>query len=353
MKKSALAKLAFQDEKATRKHNDDPVDKMRCPFQLDNERVIRSKAFRRLKHKTQLFLTPRQELFRTRMTHTLESIQIARSIAEYLGLNSNLAQAIALSHDLGHTPFGHAGERALNRYLKKASNNEKEFNHNVQSVRIVTRLEKLTGKPFDGLNLTEQVIHGITSRNPNSNPRPQTQEALVAGYADTIAYVNHDFEDLVHSGLLHHDSVSGEYSKALQKMGRSHEERVSTWIEDILNASTKAGKVTMSNGVRQDTEKIRTMLYGKEGILKTAFPISVKDREAEHIITLLTDFYYKEELGVIGRYLEPGEKEILMEKLEGEDRLQVVADHIAGMTDTYAYEKYELIFSPKVIQYKF
>src|SRR5690554_6002300 len=197
---------------------------IRTDFQRDRDRIIHSKSFRRLKHKTQVFIAPEGDHYRTRLTHTLEVAQIARTLARALRLNEDLVEAIALGHDLGHTPFGHTGERVLDRL------NPKGFKHNEQSVRVVDFLEQRNHKR--GLNLTYEVRDGI--KNHTGNTKPQTLEGQVVRYADRIAYINHDIDDAIRAGVIKSEDLPKE---AIEILGNSHGERINNMIFDIIKNS--------------------------------------------------------------------------------------------------------------------
>ena len=221
---------------------------LRTDFQRDRDRIIHSKSFRRLKYKTQVFLPARGDHFRTRLTHTLEVAQIARTMARNLNLNEDLTEAIALGHDLGHTPFGHAGERELNRLLRP----EHTFCHNVQSLRTVDFLEK-DGK---GLNLTWEVRDGIV--NHTGPQKPATPEGKLVRFADRIAYVNHDIDDALRSGILAPQDIPKDYEKFL---GNTHSSRINAMVSDVVNESEKQGMIVMSELGWAALDQLRNFLF--------------------------------------------------------------------------------------------
>ncbi|TDA70192.1 MAG: deoxyguanosinetriphosphate triphosphohydrolase [Clostridia bacterium] len=290
--------------------------KVRTDFQRDRDRIIHSKAFRRLKHKTQVFIAPEGDHFRTRLTHTLEVAQIARTIARALRLNEDLTEAIALGHDLGHTPFGHAGEEALNQVHPGG------FRHNEQSLRVVDKLEQ-----EGGLNLTWEVRDGIV--NHTGATEPQTLEGQIVRLADRIAYVNHDIDDAIRGGILKADDLPGS---CLQVLGRAHRERINTMVLDVIHNSLDSSWIKMSPEVQESTTKLRGFLF------QTVYVGSLAKVEEDKAKKLVQELYRY--------YLEhPGELPPLGEA-EG-DLSRRVCDYIAGMTDTYAVSRYSALFVPK------
>ena len=292
---------------------------MRTDFQRDRDRVIYSKAFLRLKNKTQVFFSPEGDHFRTRMTHTIDVSQIARSIARSLALNEDLAEAIALGHDLGHTPFGHAGERVLNSLAPGG------FSHNVQSLRVVDVLEK-DGK---GLNLTFEVRDGIL--NHKKSGRPATLEGKAVSLADRIAYVNHDIEDAIRAGLLQEEDLPREEVRIL---GGSSRDRINTMISSIYEAS--AGKDTVSMGEREAhaLENLRSFMFEKVYIT----PLSMKEEErAKRMLSAMYDFFYRHRERLPAFYFK------LCEQYPIE---QVLCDYLSSMTDKFAVAVFNNLFIP-------
>jgi dGTPase len=314
-----------------------PVFEDRCQFrtdfQRDRDRIIHSKAFRRLKYKTQVFLSPTGDHMRTRLTHTLEVTQIARTIARALDLNEDLTEAIGLGHDLGHTPFGHAGERALARVFPG-------FRHNEQSLRVVDHLER----DGVGLNLTDQSRDGILRHSKPARAitgemagTPATAEAQIVKIADGIAYINHDFDDAVRGGMLEEqhlpDIVSG-------RLGTRHSERINTLVEDIvfesrqlLAAPHDGGRViTMSTSVLEAADAMRDFLFERVYAPINAHPSTT---HAEQVVEALFEHYVENPDNLPG---------IIAPPLTGEPIERRVADVISGMTDRYAMRCYESLF---------
>lgn len=353
MEKHSLSRMAFPNEKATRKHSEKfkNLNKIRTkfPFQLDKERITRCKAFRRLKHKTQFFLTPRNDVYRTRITHTIETAEIARAIAQTLELNTDLAECIALAHDLGHAPFGHAGERALDKAVRKLSRGKMGFDHNIQSFKIATKLEQLGEKEFGGLNLTQQVLEGILFHK-RGHANKKTEEAVVAMLADDITYVNHDFEDLVDSGFLIKTPTS--FLSELKKLGNSHEERINVFIEDVYTTSCQKKHVAMGVSIRRRIARLRKLLH-KEVLSQD--PFREKETEAERYILMLYEFFTNKNNGKRFKQLEELgylKDQTVIDLVRG-DTLEVALNYVAGMTDTFATDLYKILFAPEIQDYKF
>ena len=298
---------------------DIPPCPMRTCFQRDVDRVVHSKSFRRLKHKTQVFLQPEGDHYRTRMTHTLEVSRIARTMARALCLNEDLAEAAALGHDLGHTPFGHAGERALSRVV------EGGFRHYEQSLRVVDRLEK----DGEGLNLCDEVRSGILCHT--AGPVANTLEGQLVRFADKIAYINHDIDDAMRGGIIYPTDIPAGISPPL---GYTHGERIETLTLDVIESS-REGDV-----IRQSEPIARAMAQLKEFMFEAVYfnPVAKgEEGKAEDMICLLFDYYVKHT-----DKLPPEYQDILVR--EGAQR--AVVDYIAGMTDTYAVEKFGELFIP-------
>ena len=284
----------------------------------DRDRIIHCKSFRRLKHKTQVFLSPVGDHYRTRLTHTLEVAQIARTIARGLLLNEDLTEAIAMGHDLGHTPFGHSGESVLNRIVPGG------FEHNKQSLRIVEKLEN--GK---GLNLTFEVRDGIL--NHKKSGHPSTLEGVVVSLADRIAYVNHDIDDAVRAGLLSNDILP---KSCIEAIGATHGERINTLVLDILQTSSGKNHVEMSGEISSEFEKLRQFLFDN---LYHDSAAKAEEGKAEGVIERLYYHYLKHV-----SELPPEFTKYIDE--DGPDR--IAADYIACMTDRYAVRDYTRLFVP-------
>ena len=294
---------------------------IRPVFQRDRDRIIHSKSFRRLKDKTQVFLTPEGDHYRTRLTHTLEVSQNARTIAKALRLNEDLAEAIALGHDLGHTPFGHAGERALNEVCPYG------FEHNVQSVRTVDVLEK-SGM---GLNLTMEVRDGILNHQTSGNP--VTLEGKIVRFSDKIAYIHHDMDDAVRGGILTESDIPKEISDVI---GETCGERLDVFIHDLVTNSQGKNDICMSDEVDRAMKQLRNFMFERVYNNRQA---KGEEEKAEQLMITLYEYYMK------NINLLPQEYQRLM--YDGEAKERVVCDYIGAMTDRFAIAKYEEIYIPK------
>ncbi len=304
-------------------------DPFRTEFQRDRDRIIHCKSFRRLSHKTQVFLAPEGDHYRTRLTHTLEVSQISRSIARALGLNEDLTEAISLGHDLGHTPFGHTGEAALDEVLHSLHSEEPAvpdgYHHNVQSLRIVDCLE------YDGrgLNLTQEVREGILGHS--GVHVPETLEGRIVRTADRIAYVNHDIDDAVRAGVLKEDELP---CAALEVLGFRHAARITTMVTDMIETSAALGEVRMSERVWGAMMELRAYLFENVYFCERA---KAEEPKAHAVVKALFRHYLAEpeELPAKER---PDDPTMLV---------QAVVDYVAGMTDRFAIREYERIFVPK------
>jgi len=288
---------------------------LRTEFQRDRDRITHSKAFRRLMHKTQVFLSPEEDHYRTRLTHTLEVAQIARTIARALRLNEDLCEAIALGHDLGHTPFGHAGERTLQQCYRA------DFTHNAQSLRVVEKLEKL--------NLTVEVRDGILNHGWQMNT--MTLEAKIIQYADRIAYINHDIDDAVRAGVLDESAIPDDI---LDVLGRTHSHRINTMVTAVINASAD-GKIDMEEPALGATLRLHDLMY--ELVYKNPIAKGEEGKACE-MIRQLYEFLIANPEKIPDEYAQ-----IAFE--EGIDR--AAADYISGMTDRYAVNVYREYFIPE------
>ncbi len=291
---------------------------LRTDFQRDRDRIIHCKAFRRLKHKTQVFLSPELDHYRTRLTHTLEVSQIARTLARALRLNEDLTEAIALGHDLGHTPFGHAGERALNELLPF------EFTHYDQSVRVCEKLEK-DGK---GLNLTYEVLNGIQRHTKGAFA--DTLEGRIVRYADRIAYINHDIADAIRAGVISPSQIPEEIT---QKLGDDKSARISSLVNAIVKNSTD--DIKMDEG----TEKYYDMLH--EFLFDAVYRNPIAKAEEVKVFGIIEGIF-----NALYKNPEKMGKEFLT-YLEKDSKERVIADYIAGMTDHYAITVYSDIYIPR------
>lgn len=312
---------SFSDESRGRDRDEEPCP-MRTIYQRDRDRIIHCKTFRRLKHKTQVFLAPEGDHYRTRLTHTLEVAQIARSIARALNLNEDLTEAIALGHDLGHTPFGHAGERTLNSLCPMG------FAHYKQSIRVVEFLEK----DGQGLNLTWEVRDGILNHRTSGNP--STLEGKAVRLSDKIAYINHDIDDGIRAGILKESDIPSEYTDVL---GNSTKERLNTMISDIIMNSIGKNDLVMSDPVHKAMTELRKFMFESLYLNPTA---KSEEAKADKLITELYRYYVANTDKLPDTY-----KRFITEFDERPE--QVVCDYIAGMSDQYSISKFQEIFVPK------
>lgn len=294
---------------------------VRTIYQRDRDRILHCKSFRRMKHKTQVFLDPEGDHYRTRLTHTLEVSQIARSIARALRLNEDLTEAIALGHDLGHTPFGHAGERALNEVCQEG------FAHYKQSIRVVEFLEK-DGR---GLNLTWEVRDGILNHRTSGNP--STLEGKIVRLSDKIAYINHDIDDAIRAGIFTEDYIPRELSDVL---GSTTKARLNTMINDIIRQSEDKPDILMSPEIEKAMKKLRSFMF--ERLYTNPLAKSEESKARKMLIELYE--YYLDNLKLLPEsYLK-----IMEERKEKPER--IVCDYIAGMSDNYCVSKFSEIFIP-------
>lgn len=294
---------------------------IRPVFQRDRDRILHSKSFRRLKDKTQVFLTPEGDHYRTRLTHTLEVSQNARTIAKALRMNEDLVEAIALGHDLGHTPFGHAGERALNRVCPMG------FEHSEQSVRVVEVLEK----GGQGLNLTYEVRDGI--RNHQTKGSPGTLEGKIVRFSDKIAYIHHDMDDAIRGGILTERDVPREITDVI---GDTTGKRLDHFIHDLVTNSFGKDDICMSRPVADAMAALRSFMFERVYQNREA---KSEESKAEVLVETLYDYYL--------HHLELLPKELLTLIEQGEKKEQAVCDHISSMTDRFAIAQYEEIYIPK------
>jgi len=325
LERQILSQHAALAEESKGRAQFEPECEIRTCFQRDVDRIIHSKAFRRLKHKTQVFLRPEGDHYRTRLTHTLEVARIGRTIARGLNLNEDLAEAIALGHDLGHPPFGHAGERALNEILK----DEGGFTHNEQSLRVVDKLEK----DNRGLNLTFEVRDGI-SRHTGAL-RPETHEGRIIRIADRIAYVNHDLDDSIRAGILRETDVPEEIACSI---GSTHSKRINALITDVIEESDKRGDISMSPKIAFAFDSFYDFIY------KSLY-MNIKAKSEERKVFGIID-------GVFGYYCgNPDELPEDYRRISSADGLKrAVSDYVSGMTDKYAIHVYEGLFIPEAWQ---
>ncbi len=304
-------------------------DPYRTDFQRDRDRIIHSKAFRRLSHKTQVFLSPEGDHYRTRLTHTLEVSQISRSIARALRLNEDLTEAVALGHDLGHTPFGHTGETALSEILAEVAAKHPgapaNYEHNRQSLRIVEHLE-YDGK---GLNLTWEVRDGIFGHT--GAHVPETLEGQIVRIADRIAYVNHDIDDAIRAGVLSdRDLPTGPVAV----LGDRHGTRITAMVTDLIRTSAVSDKIAMSEPVWNAMMELRAFLFDEVYLSDRA---KAEEPRAHGLVQMLVNHYLNEPQEMPAEFQPANEGELV----------QCVVDYVAGMTDRYAIREFERLFVPK------
>ncbi|BBL78961.1 deoxyguanosinetriphosphate triphosphohydrolase-like protein [Rubrobacter xylanophilus] len=311
---SALRELART--RSSGRLRPEPPDGLRNEFQRDRDRIIHAKAFRRLMHKTQVFIAPDGDHFRTRLTHTLEMMQISRTVARALGLNEDLTEAIALGHDLGHTPFGHVGEEALSRVL---SAHGRTFRHNEHSLRVVDRLEKNGA----GLNLTMEVRDGILHHTGPGEP--STLEGCIVRLADRIAYVNHDVDDAIRAGII---SAGDLPEGPIRVLGERMSRRIDTLVRDMVAESERRGEISLSEPVHEALMSLRSWLF--DNVYRS--PRSRESEKAAGVICTLFEYYLE----------HPGER-----ARSDPDPVTETVDFVAGMTDRYALAAYRRIFLPR------
>src|SRR5665811_239717 len=325
---------------------------IRTPFQRDRDRIVHCKAFRRLKHKTQVFISPEGDHYRTRLTHALEVSGIARAVARPLRLNEDLTEAVSLGHDLGHTPFGHAGEEALDSVLSELG--QGSFRHNEQSLRVVEYLEN-EGR---GLNLTWEVRDGILCHT--GRQQPATQEARIVRICDRVAYINHDIDDAVRAGLITPADLPRD---AVALLGASGSERIDTLVHDMVDESDRVGHVTQSAEVRESMEVLRSFLF------EHVYPRSLEQSGGVAIHDLLANLFkhYLDHPGLLpgaSASVSAGDHLAAEAPIAAEDPLdaaadsiaadvdrdrlvRMAADHVAGMTDRFAQRAYFEVFVPR------
>ena len=313
-------KAAFADKSKGRpRFEEDREEDVRTCYQRDIDRIVHSKSFRRLMHKTQVFLQPEGDHYRTRMTHTLEVARSASTMTRALGLNEDLAEAIAMGHDLGHTPFGHAGDVALTEATGQP------FRHNEQSLRVVDVLER-DGR---GLNLTHEVRNGILCHT--GDPWPSTLEGMVVRRSDQIAYVNHDIDDAIRAGILTNDDIPDAITDVL---GHTHSVRINSLVTDMIRTSREAGTVMLSPEVDKALRDLRSFMF--ERVYRN--PVAkAQESKAKDMLQRLFEYY------ICNPEMLP---EDFQPQLSFDGMERTVCDYIAGMTDNYAVDKFEEIFIP-------
>ena len=314
-----LSELAAPSYPAKRRV-EEPDSTLRTPFQRDRDRIVHSKAFRRLKHKTQVFIAPEGDHYRTRLTHTLEACGIARTVARALSLNEDLTEAIGLGHDLGHPPFGHSGEEVLDEAMRERCGTG--FKHNVHSLRMVDALER----DGAGLNLTEQVRDGILNHTGSS--KPATLEGRIVKLVDRVAYINHDIDDALRAGILRQEDLP---AKEIELLGPTGSARIDTLVRDIVERSSPAGDIVQSDEVGGAMLRLRKFMFDRVYLGEAA------RRESERVNRALR--------GLFAHYMEHPEE--VPESEPGADDCQRVVDYIAGMTDRYCISKFTELTVPE------
>jgi dGTPase len=318
-----LSELASRSYPA-RRRVEEPDSPLRTPFQRDRDRIVHSKAFRRLKHKTQVFIAPEGDHYRTRLTHTLEACGIARTVARALGLNEDLTEAIGLGHDLGHPPFGHTGESAIDAALRERG--AEGFKHNVHSLRVVDVLER----EGEGLNLTEQVRDGIL--NHTGSDKPATLEGRIVKLVDRVAYINHDIDDALRAGILSPDDLPAE---EIALLGPTGAERIDTLVRDIVERSARAGDIVQSEEVGGAMLRLRKFMFDRVYLGAAA------RGEHERASRALR--------GLFDHYMEHPEEVPPSEP--GADQLQRVTDYLAGMTDRFCISRFAELTLPEATRF--
>jgi dGTPase len=318
LEEKVLSPMATFSKKSLGRQRQEEKCTIRTDFQRDRDRIIHSKSFRRLKHKTQVFIAPEGDHYRTRLTHTLEVSQIARTMSRAIGLNEDLTEAIALGHDLGHTPFGHTGERLLNDVSQKG------FKHYEQSLRVVDYIEK-----SKGLNLTKEVRDGILCHS--SDLTAKTNEGKLVKLADKIAYINHDIDDALRAGII---SLTDLPKDCVNLLGNNHSNRINTMITAIIEYAQKYGLIKLCGEVGSATWELRDYMFKNVYIGSTA---KKEEEKAMKCLKQLFDYYTDKP------EMMPEE---FFNRIENWDVETIVCDYIAGMTDRYAITDYMNLFVP-------
>lgn len=318
LEEKILSPLASLSKNSTGRQTPEDKCEIRTDYQRDRDRIIHSKAFRRLKHKTQVFISPEGDHYRTRLTHTLEVSQIARTISKAIRLNDELTEAIALGHDLGHTPFGHSGENLLNEITSTG------FRHNEQSLRVVDILERGVG-----LNLTNEVRDGILCHS--GSLVAATNEGKVVKLADKIAYINHDIDDSIRAGIISFNDLPKECMKVL---GSGHSERINKMISSVILHALNNGEIALIGEIGEATWELRRYLFSNIYIGSEA---KKEEEKAIACLRQLFNYYMKKTEAMPMEYIN---------RIKDMGTERVVCDYIAGMTDTYAMQEYMDIFIP-------
>ncbi len=319
--KQTLSKYAFLTSNTRGRENEYIPCPVRTEFQRDRDKILHSSSFRRLMHKTQVFLAPVDDHYRTRLTHTLEVSQIARIIARALRLNEDLTEAVALGHDIGHTPFGHAGEDAMQRCYSK------DFTHYHQSLRVVEKLEN----DGNGLNLTWEVRDGIV--NHTGKNMASTLEGVIVKFADRIAYINHDIDDARRAGILSLEDIPKDI---IDVLGVGHSERINNMVLSVIQASTDKDKIAMTDEVQQATDELRSFLFSN---VYTNSEAKREDEKSKAMLVSLFEYF-----------LSRPERmpEVYFRNVDREGVPRCVCDYISSMTDRFAIDTYRRLFVPRV-----
>lgn len=329
--RQALSKYACLSTQSRGRAKPETECFIRTCFERDIDRIVHSEAFRRLKHKTQVFLSPTNDHFRTRLTHTLEVVSTARCVSRCLGLNEDLTEAIAMGHDLGHTPFGHGGEEILNEI------SDTGFHHASHSVRVVTKLEK-HGK---GINLTKEVIDGILRHSKGKegpatlskeSSRPLTVEAQVVRIADLVAYINHDIDDAIRAGVI---NLSDLPSEPIKLLGERHSVRIHTMVRDIIDNSYDSDIITMSEEVKQATAELKKFLYND---VYTRPEIDNAVKKSMKLLKQMAEWFMEKPQRLISH--------INGKIPENQTFNRTLVDYLASMTDDFAIRRFKEIFVP-------
>jgi len=337
-----LSPYAVLSSKTQGRARPEPLDPIRTEFQRDRDRILHSKAFRRLKHKTQVFIDPEEDHYRTRLTHTLEVAQIARTLARALRLNEDLTEAITLAHDLGHTPFGHGGEEAIDQVLREYVP-DADFKHYDQSLRIVDVLEKNGA----GLNLTWEVRDGILGHSKGSKDLgivegtnlPTSLEGMCVRIADRIAYINHDIDDSIRAGVLTMDELPQD---TLDVLGRSHAGRIGKMVMNVLESSVGMPEVKMTGDVLAATNKLKDYMYAH------VYTMDTRGNTELHKAQFMLKELFRLYMGTPGLFpTTDGLAPHGFDTLPLGERARRVTDFIAGMTDRYATMKFKQHFFPE------
>jgi len=337
--KKFLSRFATLSSHSKGRAVNEPECEIRTCFQRDRDRIIHCKSFRRLKHKTQVFFNPEGDHYRDRLTHTLEVSQISRTIAKALFLNEELTEAIALGHDLGHTPFGHAGEKVLDEITKEKLGQKQTFLHNEQSIRVVTEIEK-NGR---GLNLTYEVLDGI--KNHSGKFIPQTLEGKIVRLSDKIAYINHDIDDALRAGIFSENDLP---AREISVLGRTHRERINTIVFDIVSRSTDREDIIISPEISDSLFSLRDFLFDN---LYLRSPVKIEERKTEKILRELFEYYIDNFDSFMKDYNLKNninfQNTDLPDSIDFTTRVILIRDYIANMTDRFALNKFTEIFIPE------